>query len=251
MNNLPKKNIYAHTKKLKFLISNIDEYIKIKNRKINILDFGCGNGSAISQYLIRPEVNLYGVDIHDESIDYANRHFRSSNAIFLKEIPKNVLFDIIIYADVLEHLENPENFLKEHSKLLKDDGIILGSIPNGYGPFEIEKKLTYYLGLESLVSVLIKIKQKFKNKNSETIPYNFESGHVNFFTQKKFRDLLSKSGFQLDKIEKGGFIGAPFSDRILGKFNSFINFNIKLGNLLPLWMVSTWYFKAHKISKVL
>lgn len=249
MTELPKENIYAHTKKLKFLLKNIDEFITIKKRRINILDFGCGNGSAISQYLIRDEVNLFGVDIHDDSIDYANKNFGKPNAKFLKEIPKDILFDIIIYADVLEHLENPNSFLKQHFNLLKDDGIILGSIPNGYGPFEIEKKITNLLGLETFIQYLIKLKRKIKKLSIETIPYNFESGHINFFTLKKFKNLLNNCGFKLIKLEKGGFIGAPFSDRILGKFEAFIRFNIRLGEILPYWLVSTWYFKAEKNLK--
>lgn len=247
---LPQENIYAHTKKLKFLIKNIDEFIKTKNRKINILDFGCGNGAAISQYLIRDEVNLYGVDIHDESIEFANKNFGKANAVFLKEIPKGILFDIIVYADVLEHLESPAKFLIQHYELLKEDGIILGSIPNGYGPFEIEKKITTILGLEALVQYLIRLKRKIKNSSAEQIPYNFESGHVNFFTLKKFKKLLENCGFKLTNLDKGGFIGAPFSDRILGKFNFFIHYNIKLGEILPYWLVSTWYFKAVKITSV-
>ena len=39
-------------------------------------------------------------------------------------------FDYIIFADVLEHLLNPEKVLVEAKKLLKDDGSILISLPN-------------------------------------------------------------------------------------------------------------------------
>ena len=40
---------------------------------------------------------------------------------------------------MLEHLNDPEKVLFELKQKLKKDGLILGSIPNGYGLTEIEK----------------------------------------------------------------------------------------------------------------
>lgn len=250
MKNLPQENIYGHTKKLLFILENINEYKRINDDEIIILDFGCGNGTAITQFIIQQGIKVYGIDIHDESLEYAEKNFGSENAFFSKEIPKDVLFDIIIYSDVLEHIENPEKILTEHNKILKKNGLILGSVPNGFGPFEIEKKITTILGLEKLIQLFIRIKRMIK-KNSylkEEIPYNFASGHVNFFTINKLNKLFNDCGFIIEKIEKGGFIGAPFTDRIFGKSKTFIDFNIKIAQRLPLWLVSTWYFKAKKIS---
>ena len=43
---------------------------------------------------------------------------------------KGQQFDYILFADVLEHLRNPEQVLRRAGQLLKDDGEVLASIPN-------------------------------------------------------------------------------------------------------------------------
>lgn len=48
---LPKENVYGHTKKLRFILEHIDRYTNLHGKPITILDFGCGNGTAVSQYL--------------------------------------------------------------------------------------------------------------------------------------------------------------------------------------------------------
>ena len=55
-------------------------------------------------------------------------------------------FDIVVLSDILEHLEHSENLLNEVKNILSPHGIILISIPNGYGPFEIENFILRKLG---------------------------------------------------------------------------------------------------------
>ena len=43
---------------------------------------------------------------------------------------KDIKFDAIICADVLEHLKNPDAVLQATNQLLKDDGSVFASIPN-------------------------------------------------------------------------------------------------------------------------
>lgn len=248
-NTLPRENIYGHTKKLNFILKHIEDYKNQKKEVIKILDFGCGNGTAVSQFIIQDKVLFYGIDIHDNSINYAKANFGSEKAFFLNEIPEGILFDIIIYADVLEHLENPIDILSGHNKILKERGIILGSIPNGYGPFEIEKKITKFLKIDFLTQSAIKVKRKMTGRNSisQEIPYNIDSGHLQFFTKRKLMKLLKESGFELQSFEKGSFLGAPFSERILSLSQKVINLNVKIADKLPYWTVSTWYFKAQKL----
>ncbi|OAD21942.1 3-demethylubiquinone-9 3-O-methyltransferase, partial [Candidatus Thiomargarita nelsonii] len=139
---LPKENIYGHTKKLRYILTKIDDKLaKFSSGKIALLDFGCGNGSAVSQFLMRDEVDYIGVDIHQPSLDYARAHFSGPKVSFIDHIPIGSRFDIIIYADIIEHLDDPVAILREHYSLLNDDGIIVGAVPNGYGPFENEKRL--------------------------------------------------------------------------------------------------------------
>ena len=113
----PTDNIYGHTKKLRFILKHLNDYVNSHERPIFVLDFGCGNGIAVSHFLIQEGVSYYGVDCHEPSRNYAIKHFQRENAVFLNSTPQGILFDIIVYADILEHLENPLCVLKEHFKI--------------------------------------------------------------------------------------------------------------------------------------
>lgn len=247
--NLPEENIYGHTKKLKFILEQIDDYKKTHQRIITILDFGCGNGSAVSQYLLNNDTYYYGVEIHKPSLDYARSHYQKNNAYFLDHIPENILFDVIVYSDVLEHLDNPVMLLREHYGILKDEGIIIGIVPNGFGPFEIEKRLDAWFGFSKGLDFISKLKRKIVGaggKNADTIPYNADSGHVQYFKKNSLNTILQMAGFHMYLFKKGAFIGAPVSERTVFRCKTIIQANAKIADFLPYWAVSTWYFVATK-----
>ncbi|OPX84854.1 MAG: Ubiquinone biosynthesis O-methyltransferase [Pelotomaculum sp. PtaB.Bin104] len=247
---LPKENIYGHIKKLRFILENIKKYKSMHGDLISLLDFGCGNGSAVSQFLIQDGVNYYGIDIHEPSLDYAKKHFANENALFINHIPEGILFDVIVYADVLEHLDDPISILQQHYNLLKENGIIIGAVPNGFGPFENEKRIDKFLGFSRGILLASKIKRRMlkriSSSRSSIIPYNSDSGHVQFFTKKSLLLTLQKGGFQIKCFRKGAFIGAPLSERIL-RGKRIIELNSKIADYLPYWAVSTWYFVAKKL----
>src|SRR5687767_10691948 len=140
--NLPTENIFGHTKKLEYILSAVNEVVS-REPTATIMDFGCGNGEAVSQYIIDrlPKSARYiGVDLHEPSVEHANRRFSAANATF-QTTESTEQVDLIVYADILEHLDNPEQILARHAQLLRRDGLAVGSIPNGVGPFELESAL--------------------------------------------------------------------------------------------------------------
>jgi len=260
MNTLPDENIYGHTKKLRYILNQIRIHKVSKDSKINLLDFGCGNGTAVSKYLIDSETNYYGVDIHAPSLRFASAEYSSSQAKFFSEIPDGIVFDVIVYADILEHLDDPESILSDHYKRLADNGIMIGAVPNGYGPFEIEKKLDRYLLLDRFINMLSKIKYYLKSKihkgeydesivtQIDNLPYNIDSGHVQFFTKKRLYEVFMSSNLKVVDFKNGVFLGAPIiSSRILTN-KYIINLNAKIADYLPYYLASTWYFTINKAS---
>ena len=259
MLNLPPENEYGHTKKLIYILSVIKKHERRLARSDSsflMLDFGCGNGAAVSQYLIKSmEGGKYlGVDIHEPSLKHAQQNFSNAHARFVKHIPANDRFDIIVYADILEHLANPGDILKSHYAMLKDDGCIVGSIPNGYGAFENEKRLDRWLGLSRLLWLLSRLKRLLVGArhasaeviHHDVIPYNIDSGHLQFFTKKALFALLHDAGFEVVDFTNGVFLGAPvLTERFLLRGKA-IKWNAKVADYLPSWMASTWYFTAVK-----
>ena len=251
---LPRENIYGHTKKLQFIISKLDAFLEKWPKPIKVLDFGCGNGNAVARYLINKDIFYYGVDIHQDSLAYARKNFGKETCQFLDHVPRDMNFDIIIYADVLEHLYDPISLLREHYNILKDDGLVIGAVPNGYGPFENEKRLDKWLRLTEGLYLASRIKRRFsktEKREGDSTPYNAESGHVVFFTKTSLYSTFENAGFKISFFANGVFCGAPLSERIFLRGNFITKLNARVGDFLPYWSVSTWYFTAQKQSTFL
>jgi len=101
----------------------------------NVLDLGCSNGSlgaAIKQKF--PGSIVIGVEYDlkfaDEAKDRIDSVFHGDlNKFDVNGIPGK--FDLIIFADILEHLTNPENVLRDVvSKKAADGGSVIISVPN-------------------------------------------------------------------------------------------------------------------------
>jgi len=247
---LPPENQYGHTKKLRFLIDEIARHRAMLGRPVTLLDFGCGNGSAVSQYLMGDGIRYYGVDVHRPSLDYAKAHFGGPGAIFLDRVPDGVPFDIIVYADVLEHLPDPAAAMRAHRAQLAADGIVIGAVPNGRGPFEIEQSLDRGLGLSRLMAAASRYRRRMRGRlpaeQESALPYHHESGHVVFFTRRSLLRTVADAGFVIERFVHGAFMGASVSGVLLGRCPRLLGWNARIADRLPYWAVSTWYFTLRR-----
>ncbi len=208
-----------------------------------VLDFGCGNGVTLSQYIIKEGIDYVGVDFHNPSLEYAREHFGAEHARFLSSVPLNEKFDIIIYSEVLEHLENPGELLKLHSSTLKTGGFVLGSVPNGFGLTEIEKYVDQKLRLYKIIrSVWRFLGGGNKTRVKKEVPYNYESGHIQFFTLSSLENVVNEAGYELTEVRNGSVMGADLSGATILKFKVLIKLNTKIADYLPSWAAATWHF---------
>ena len=100
------------------------------NSKSKLLDIGCGTGIMTKRVSDQFDAKAIGVDISDESIEFANKFYSNDKLSFklgeANKIPyKNNSFDFIISLDVLEHIENQKDVIFEISRLLKKKGKVL------------------------------------------------------------------------------------------------------------------------------
>lgn len=127
-----------------FSLINAINYKKNRERKIKILEVGCGTGQLSNLISKLSDVEYYATDVTENSLKIAS-NFASNNQInninfYLMDIfnPyfKENSFDIIISNGVLHHTQDPYLAFINCSKLLKTDGIILIGLYNKIGRFK-------------------------------------------------------------------------------------------------------------------
>ena len=121
----PSRYTYIKKELLTFLPS--DKHIKI-------LEIGCGMGSTITRIKHDNEkAECYGVEINEKAAKIAGRLHEN---IVCADIEKNDLpqsyndFDYILVGSVIEYLKEPEKTIKYLWSLLKEGGILVGSVHN-------------------------------------------------------------------------------------------------------------------------
>ncbi|MDC3083333.1 class I SAM-dependent methyltransferase [Pelagibacteraceae bacterium] len=151
-------------------ISQFDKLLKNKN----ILDFGCGWGSFLSN--IKNYKSLNGVELRRECINHIknnNKKIKISNDInyFKKK------FDIITMFHVLEHIPYQVNTLKILKSKLKNKGKIIIEVPHAEDFLILQDDL-----------------KEFKK-------FTFWSEHLILHTQRSLKSVLLKSGFKKINIQ--------------------------------------------------
>lgn len=98
-----------------------------------ILEIGCGEGK-ISRWLSERGFKIEAIDISKEAIKMAKSKVSSvsfvcGNVFSLKR--KSNFYDVIFSLQVMEHINEIEDTLKEVYRILKRDGRLIIRIPNG------------------------------------------------------------------------------------------------------------------------
>ena len=102
-----------------------------KNKKV--LDMGCRDGILTRHFIEQNEVT--GLDIDKLALEACknNLNIKTIWADFSLQIPiPTSSFDVVIAGEVIEHLPYPEITISEVSRILKPEGLFIGSVPNSY-----------------------------------------------------------------------------------------------------------------------
>lgn len=99
----------------------------IPHKKINILDFGSGSGVNIDMLSKFGHVNIY--EPHLITRKYLKKKFNSKKYSVVSKFNQKK-FDLILLADVLEHIKDDKKIVNKLSKSLKSKGFILITVPS-------------------------------------------------------------------------------------------------------------------------
>lgn len=168
-----------------------------KDKKV--LDVGCATGN-IDKILFENGCEVTGIEIDPKSAEIASKYCKSvivGNIELLDDLncPDNY-FDVLLFADILEHLKSPLNALKKLKRYLKDDGIVIITIPN-VAYFEV--RFAFLLG-------------RFEYQDLGIL----DKTHLRFFTKTSALNMLEDAGFTLVSLDMttGGFLRSEYG----GKF---------------------------------
>lgn len=137
----------------------------------SVIDLGCGLGTKLEKLIFPVCQDVYGID-SESAIQYCQSHYNFGkfyvDNLEQPRLELNAIFDLVICADVIEHLLNPDNLLKFIHKI---------SGPNTYIVFSTPER------------------DKERGINHNGPPPNPE--HVREWNMEEFRKYISNSGFNI------------------------------------------------------
>jgi SAM-dependent methyltransferase len=224
-------------KRLRFITDSLQQHIPAGGR---ILDVGCGNG-VISRHLGQFGYNVLGIDISEKTIAVAQQRNKYPNvrfeAISAEELTASgERYDAVICSEVLEHLNQPQLLLQTIHSSLKDDGLLIVTVPNGNGPRElcVTRPMLKARNNPGLWKAINKFKNTlgFRGTTAQSQADNLD--HVQFFTRKALRNLASVSDFKIVRFAKTNFVEDVFPFSLLTKRIKFLQtLDCQIAEILP------------------
>ena len=96
-------------------------------KKMSILDFGSGSGTNIAMLSKYGEVDAYEKD--NKTSNFLKKKFNKNGIKIIKKCFSKKKYDLILAADVIEHIKNDKKIINNLNKILKKNGLIIITVP--------------------------------------------------------------------------------------------------------------------------
>lgn len=193
----PTKRAYTHPNPLVGFIEwhRLNKAVELgeidENKKV--IEVGCEGGFLLKSIIERKKPKLLvGLDISRKALIDARDllNINNRNVCLIQgdnaNLPfKSNGFEVVICSEVLEHVIDPENAVKELHRIVKEKGVVIITVP-------YEKMLTFIKHCLKKVGVY---KILFSNLEETTSEW-----HIHSFTPKTLKELLVKF-FTINKFK--------------------------------------------------
>ena len=120
-------NSELREKKAQTMIAICEDYFAENLKNLSVLDIGSSTG-IIANALSYSFGTVVGVDIDEPAVKYATKRFRDRDAIYFVSDSMNLAFrsnqfDLVICAQVYEHVPSASRLLAEINRVLRPGGI--------------------------------------------------------------------------------------------------------------------------------
>lgn len=149
------------------------------------LDVGCGEGALAGVLKEAGAARVAGIERTHDAAGVARGHLDVlvEGDVGEVELPfQPAEFDYIVFADVLEHLPQPEAVLRRMLPFLKPDGRVIVSVPN----------MRFYAVLLRLIL----------NRWEYTDSGVRDRTHLRIFTRRSLVRMLEEEGLVVDRLER-------------------------------------------------
>ncbi len=176
----------------------MDITLKLIDKGERLLDIGCGD-DTLGYFAKNKYKEVYGVDISKEALKIAEKRGIIVKKVNLNEekLPfENEYFDAVTCLDVIEHVFEPRDLIKEINRVLKRGGILIISTPN----------IRYWRHILSLI-----VRGRFPRTSGDD--EFWDGDHIHYFTYKDIELLLNR--YKMDVVVKSGVFGMNFFKEFL------------------------------------
>jgi 2-polyprenyl-3-methyl-5-hydroxy-6-metoxy-1,4-benzoquinol methylase len=173
-------------------------------KDLDVLDVGCGFATT-SQHIAKRGNRVIGIESSEQAVTVARTRVQEiihADLQQLDDVKRSIgdrRFDVIIFADVLEHLAWPIGILRGYLDLLKAGGSVMVSLPN-VGLWSV--RLNLLLG-------------RFHYEETGVL----DRTHLRFFTRRSAREMIEQAGLEIVRRTYNPGLVRPFvplAKRLLG-----------------------------------
>lgn len=155
------------------------------------LDVGCGRGFFLSQLAAAGLDELAGLDVFEDS-EAVGWNRLVGDVTTTWPVPDGA-FECVVAGEIIEHVPNPDHFLREARRVLVPGGTLLISTPN---MVSWANRILVPLGVQPLgteTSSEIALGRRYRVLGQG----NQVQGHLKVFTHRALGEILERYGFQV------------------------------------------------------
>ncbi len=272
-----RETVFGIVNRFEFFIQHIERYRQKKGLDVHdmrILDVGCGTGVNVTVPLANAGYSIMGMDSDSASIERGRLLAKGLTSIdfycgSISDPAVSRRYDVVICSEMLEHLQEPANFIGELKSIMKEDGLLLVTVPNGFGFFELDnffwqllsrspwliKKL--YRLVASFWSIfgsterLQRMREEYRPERYELTLSTFapDTTHYQSFTCSKMTRLLENQGLRILAVRNNTVLAGNSLSLFLRELDGLLALNARVADRLPRSLVSGWLIAAESSTR--